>query len=168
MSPGGVRIEHRVIDNQLAASLEDVAERLRPTLALEGVLLFDELPRQIAPLPAQLVTHPAELLLLRQVPLPCREPLVVFHHLVSCHVISPPQALATLRARALATIINRAVKAGVLTFTFRNRPSPKSHPPRLTTVGAIGDLTSAGEILNSGSPPPSFTVEGARFARRSP
>src|SRR5207237_9876288 len=87
MGPHGVGIEQRVIDNQLAASLEDVAERLRPALALKGVLLVDELPGQLAPLPAQLVTHPSELLLLRQVLLPCREPLVVFHYLVSCHVI---------------------------------------------------------------------------------
>src|SRR2546425_12578456 len=93
MTARGVGIEHRVIDDQLAASLEDIAERLRPALALEGVLLFDELPGQIAPLPAQLVTHPGELLLLRQMPLPCPEPLVVFHHLVSCHVILPPRAL---------------------------------------------------------------------------
>src|SRR6266446_10001049 len=89
MGPRGVGVEHRVIDHQLAASLEELAERLRPVLALEGVLLFDKLPGQIAPLPAQLVTHPGELLLLRQVPLPRPEPLVVFHHLASCHVIPP-------------------------------------------------------------------------------
>src|SRR6266850_2612835 len=97
MGPRGGGIEHRVIDDQLAASLEEVAECLRPVLALEGVLLFDELPGQVAPLPAQLVAHPRELLFLRQVLFPCREPLVVLHHLVSCHVIPPPQALATLR-----------------------------------------------------------------------
>src|SRR5437879_6863327 len=89
MRPRGVGIEHRVIDNQLAAALEDVAERLRPVLALEAVLLFDELPGQIAPLAAQLVTHPGELFLLRQVPLPCPEPLVVLHDLVGFHMIPP-------------------------------------------------------------------------------
>src|SRR5262245_37812218 len=83
-----------MIDHQLAASLEEVAECLPPVLALEGVMLFDELPGQIAPLPAQLIAHPGELLLLRQVPLPCLEPLVVLHHLVGCHRIPPPQALA--------------------------------------------------------------------------
>src|SRR5258705_2641525 len=92
MGPRGVGVEHRVIDNQLASSFEDVAERLRPVLALEGVLLFDELPGQIAPLPTQLVTHPSELLLLRQVLLACLEPLVVFHHLVSCHLIPSSSA----------------------------------------------------------------------------
>src|SRR5213593_2905171 len=97
MGTRGGGAKHRVIDDQLAASFEEVAECLRPALTLEGVLLFDELPGQIAALPAQLVTHPGELLLLRQVLLPCPEPLVVFHHLVSCHVIPPPQALATLR-----------------------------------------------------------------------
>src|SRR5712664_1792838 len=94
---GGAKL--RVRDDQLAASFEEVAECLRPALALEGVLLFDELPGQIAPLPAQLVTHPGELLLLRQGVFPCPAPLVVFHHLVSCHVLPPPHALATLRAR---------------------------------------------------------------------
>src|SRR5207249_12019215 len=89
MRARGVRIEHRVIDDQLAASLEEVAERLRPALALEGVLLFDELPGQIAPLPAQLVTHPGDLLLLRQLSLPCPEPLVVLHHPVGSHRIPP-------------------------------------------------------------------------------
>src|SRR5438105_9667931 len=87
MGSRGVGVEHGVIDDQLAVSLEEVAECLRPVLALEGVLLFDELPGQIAPLAAQLVAHPGELLLLRQVPLPCPEPLVVLHHLVGCHVI---------------------------------------------------------------------------------
>jgi hypothetical protein len=33
-----------VIDDQLAASLEEVAEGLRPTLALEAISLLDELP----------------------------------------------------------------------------------------------------------------------------
>src|SRR5437879_2191927 len=97
MGPRGGGAEHRVIDDQLAATLEEVAECLRPALALEGIVLFDKLPRQIAPLPAQLVAHPGEVLLLRQVLLPCFEPLVVLHHLVGCHVTPPPQALATLR-----------------------------------------------------------------------
>src|SRR5437899_7943308 len=91
MGSRGVGVEHGVIDDQLAASLEDVAERLRSVLALEGVLLFDELPGQIAPLAAQLVAHPGELLLLRQVPLPCPDPHLVVHHLVSRRVIHPPQ-----------------------------------------------------------------------------
>src|SRR5881392_3726755 len=129
MTARGVGIEHRVIDNQLAASLEDVAERLRPALALEGVLLFDELPGQIAPLPAQLVTHPGELLLLRQVPLPCPEPLVVFHHLVSCHVIPPPQALATLRQ-------------GSISFPRQPRRPPRSQRRDLSPIAA-GDPRGA-------------------------
>src|SRR5882672_1283770 len=93
MGPRGGGVEHRVIDDQLAASLKEVAECLRPVLALEGVWLFDEVPGQVAPLPAQLVAHPGELLFLRQVLFPCREPLVVLHHLVGCHVIPPSHAL---------------------------------------------------------------------------
>jgi hypothetical protein len=75
-----VGVEHRVIDDKLAAPPEEVAECLLPMLPLEGVWLFDELPRQVAPLPAQLVAHPRELLLLCQVPLPRLEPLVVLHY----------------------------------------------------------------------------------------
>ena len=87
MGPRRVGVEHRVIDDKLAAPPEEVAECLLPMLPLEGVLLFDELPRQVAPLSAQLVAHPRELLLLCQVPLPRLEPLVVLHHLVTWHVI---------------------------------------------------------------------------------
>src|SRR4029450_4547158 len=83
--PGGLGVEHRVIDDQLAAPLEEIAEGLRPVLALEGVGLLDELPGQLAPLPAELGAHPGELLLLRQVLLPRLEPVVVLHHLVSWH-----------------------------------------------------------------------------------
>src|SRR5215203_5037209 len=52
MGAGGVWVEHRVIDDQLAATLEEVAECLAPVLALEGVVIFDEFPRQLPPLPA--------------------------------------------------------------------------------------------------------------------
>src|SRR5215510_13662030 len=85
--PRRFRVEHRVIDDELATPPEEVAQCLRPVLALEDVLLFHELPRQVAPLPAQLVAHPRELLLLCQVPLPRLEPLVVLHHLVTWHVV---------------------------------------------------------------------------------
>src|SRR5215472_15633365 len=90
MGPRRVGMEHRVIDDELAASLEEFTECPRPVLALEGVLLFHELPGEIAPLSAKLVAHPGELFLLRQMLLPCREPLVVLDHLVGRHVISPP------------------------------------------------------------------------------
>ena len=66
MGSSGVGAEHGVIDDQLAASLEDLAECLPPVLAFEGVWLLDELPGQIAALPVQLVAQPGELLLLRR------------------------------------------------------------------------------------------------------
>ena len=78
-------VEHRVVDDQLTASLEEVAEWLRPVLALEGVGLVDALPGQIAPLPTELVPQPGELLLLGQVLLPCLEPLVMLDHFVGWH-----------------------------------------------------------------------------------
>src|SRR5216683_3359048 len=85
----GLGIEHRVVDDELSTSLEEVAECLRAVLALEGVVLLDELPGQVAPLPAQLIAHPGELLLLRQVLFACLEPLVVLHYFVGWHVIPP-------------------------------------------------------------------------------
>src|SRR4026208_1677598 len=65
MGSSGVGAEHGVIDDQLAASLEDLAECLPPVLAFEGVWLLDELPGQIAALSVQLGAQPGELLLLR-------------------------------------------------------------------------------------------------------
>src|SRR5437660_12577283 len=91
MGPHGVGVEHRVIDNQLAASREEVAECLLPVLALESVLLLDELPGQIAPLPAQLVAQPGDLPFLPHGLLPCPEPPAALHHPAGCQVIPPLQ-----------------------------------------------------------------------------
>src|SRR5581483_10336084 len=63
---------------------------------LEGVRLVDQLPGQLAPLAAQLVAQPRELLLLRQVLPPRREPLVVRHYCVGCHRITPFRACSMI------------------------------------------------------------------------
>lgn len=45
-------IEHRVVDDQLAAPFESVVEGLFPSLTFEGVFLLDELPGEVAALSA--------------------------------------------------------------------------------------------------------------------
>src|SRR5262245_21667788 len=129
MGPRGVGVEHRVIDDQLAASLEEVAECLRPVFTLEGVLPFDQLPGQLAPLPAQLVAQPGELLLLRQVPLPCLEPLVVLHHLMGCHVTPPSQALLAKRRVGRPTAL-----------TFPLGPPPRTSQDRRLSASRKGSI----------------------------
>ncbi len=74
---GGVWIEHGVINHELATSLEKVAQRGLAPLALEDVVLVDELPRQLTALATQLVAHVRELFLLAEVLLARRHPFVV-------------------------------------------------------------------------------------------
>ena len=58
--------EHKMLDDQLAAAVEEVGEGLLPVRAVEHILLFELDPGQFAPLRAQLVAQPRELFLLRQ------------------------------------------------------------------------------------------------------
>src|SRR5262249_43968737 len=68
--------EHEVVDDQLAAAVEQVGERLLAVRALEDVLLLDRLPGQGLPLPGHLVAGARELLLLSKELLARLEPLV--------------------------------------------------------------------------------------------
>ena len=81
--------EHEVVDNELAPAGEQVRKRLGTARALEHVLLLDLLPRQLAPLPAQFVANPAELLFLRQQFFALRDPILIGNHLVIRHGVPP-------------------------------------------------------------------------------
>src|SRR5262245_1335611 len=59
-----LRREHEVIDGELTPRAEELGERRLPARALEDVRLVDPFPRQLPPLPAELVAEPGELLLL--------------------------------------------------------------------------------------------------------
>src|SRR5205823_586421 len=59
-----VRAEHEVIDEQLAAAVEEISQRLLAVWALEDVLLLDRLPGKALSLLRQLVACACELLLL--------------------------------------------------------------------------------------------------------
>src|SRR5207248_1238421 len=61
-----VRREHEVVDDELAASVEELWERLAPVGTDEDILLLDALPGKLPSPGAQLVAEPRELLLLRQ------------------------------------------------------------------------------------------------------
>jgi hypothetical protein len=74
------RIEHEVVDDELAAAGEELRQRASSVRPLEDVLLLDALPRQVTSLAPQLVPQPRELLLLREQLLPLGQPLVVLHH----------------------------------------------------------------------------------------
>jgi hypothetical protein len=77
--------EHEMLDDQLAAPIEEVGERLPARRAIEHIGLFDLDPGQFAALCAQLVAQPGELLFSRQMRLARGQPLVshndpMMHH----------------------------------------------------------------------------------------
>src|SRR5205823_3356786 len=99
-----VRAEHEVIDEQLAAAVEEISQRLLAVWALEDVLLLDRLPGKALSLLRQLVACACELLLLGEQLLARLEPLVVADdaHMPSGPRSSPgssPRPAMTSRAR---------------------------------------------------------------------
>ena len=75
------RTQHEVIDDQLAAAVEQVGQRYFAVRAVEDVLLLYPLPRHLAALTAQLIAQPRELLFLSQQFLARRQPLRLTHYL---------------------------------------------------------------------------------------
>src|ERR1700719_370690 len=72
--PAGAK--HKMLDDQLAATIEEAGQRFPTLRAVENILLFDLDPRQFAPLRAQLVAQAGEFLFLRQMRLASGQPLV--------------------------------------------------------------------------------------------
>src|SRR5207249_1394257 len=79
---GGARVEHGVVDDQLAPSLEQLGQGPLPARPIEHVGLRDRFPGEPASLLAQLVPEPRELLLPSEERRPRREPLFVRHYRV--------------------------------------------------------------------------------------
>jgi hypothetical protein len=71
-----LRPEHEVIDDQLAAAVEEVGESLLALRPVEVIGLVDLDPGQLAPLGAQAVAQAREFLLLAQELLACGKPLI--------------------------------------------------------------------------------------------
>src|SRR3954463_1455022 len=76
---------HQVVDNELAAADEEVAQRLPAVRPVERVVLGDPLPGQLATRLAQLVAQPRELLLPGEELLARLDPLLVRNDLVVGH-----------------------------------------------------------------------------------
>src|SRR5439155_20664317 len=77
--------EHEVIDDELTTPVEEVGERLLALGAVEHVILLDLEPRQLTPLPTELITQPGELLFLCEMRLARLEPFLSGHDLVARH-----------------------------------------------------------------------------------
>src|SRR6476620_5571296 len=77
-----IRTEHEVIDDQLAASVEEIAENLLPRRRVEDIVLFEFDPGQCAPLSAELIAGLGERLLVCEMRLPRRDPFVAGYDLV--------------------------------------------------------------------------------------
>src|SRR5260370_4662864 len=72
--PAGAK--HKMLDDQLAATVEEVSQHLRAVGSLEEVGLVDLDPRQFAAFGAQSVAQAGEFLFLRQMRLAGGQPLV--------------------------------------------------------------------------------------------
>jgi hypothetical protein len=87
------RVEHEVLDDELARPAEEVEERRRAARPLEDVLLLDRHHRQAPPVGVELVAQPRELLLpLEKLPAG-GDPLVSRHHVRQTHRRSPPRTV---------------------------------------------------------------------------
>src|SRR5437870_9401096 len=90
-----LRTEHEVIDDQMAAPVEEVGERLLAVRPRQHVGLFDLDPGQLAALSAQFIAQPGEFLLLDQVLLSRSEPLLSGNYLMPLHLEPPPDCSRT-------------------------------------------------------------------------
>src|SRR5215467_15476259 len=70
-------VEHRVVDNQLAAPVEQVTQCGPAGGSLEGVLLLDQLPGQISSRLSEAVALTGKGLLIDEMPFARRDPLLV-------------------------------------------------------------------------------------------
>src|SRR5260370_29100551 len=61
-----LRRKHEVVDDELAPLAEEIGERLLAVRAVEDIRRGDLLPRQLAPLPAEVIAETGEFLLLFQ------------------------------------------------------------------------------------------------------
>ena len=79
------RAEHEVVDEQLGAPVEQLAERLLTVVSVEAVVLLHSHPRQLASLPRELVAESRVFLLAGKELLTCSEPLLAGSNLVISH-----------------------------------------------------------------------------------
>src|SRR5438445_7908502 len=168
---GVAGIEHGVVDDQLAPSLEQLGQSPLATRPLEHVGLRDRFPGEPASLLAQLVPQPGELLLASEERRPRRQPLFVRHYgmigetarAVLRHGSTAPSEVTVAQStptRQYSTDrLNDYMPRRHSSQAAPTRPSP-AHRPRLNRVyAAIADPTrraivaalAGGGELNVGS-----------------
>src|SRR4029077_8970706 len=87
---GEVWPEHKLVDEELRASMEKVCQRGASLVGLEAIPLIDWDPRQFLPLARQLVAPVREFLLRLQQLEPCFQPLFSCSGLVCGHCLCLP------------------------------------------------------------------------------
>jgi hypothetical protein len=87
-----------VVDEQLGASVQQLAERLLAVVRVEAILLLHPHPRQLAPLPREFVVESGVLLLAGKELLTRGEPFLAGSNLVISHLGSPLCLSQQLRA----------------------------------------------------------------------
>src|SRR5207249_4995310 len=150
---GVAGIEHGVVDDQLAPSLEQLGQSPFATRPLEHVGLRDRFPGEPASLLAQLVPQPGELLLASEERRPRRQPLFVRHYgmigetarAVLRHGSTAPSEVTVAQStptRQYSTDrLNDYMPRPHSSQAAPTRPSP-AHRPRLNRVyAAIADPT---------------------------
>src|SRR5262245_62887069 len=95
-------MEHKVIHDELAASREQVGERLASVWAIEDVLLRDALPGQATLQMAHFVALASKRFLLFQKDSPSGEPFLSGHNRMICDqiVVDHGRALPAVRCEA--------------------------------------------------------------------
>jgi hypothetical protein len=78
--------KHEVVDEQLAAAVEQLIERLLAVVRVEAVFLLHTYPGQLASLPRQLVPKPRVLLLASEQLVAGGRPLLAAYDAVISHV----------------------------------------------------------------------------------
>src|SRR5450432_3468257 len=76
------RTKHKMVDDQLAASVEEVRKRRRAVRSVEGIWFFNSLPGQLTALTAQLIPQLAKLLLFKKQLFARCNPFTLRHDLV--------------------------------------------------------------------------------------
>src|SRR5258707_14133176 len=83
-----IRGKHQMVDDQLAFSDKQVIQRDLAGGAVKHIILFNTLPRQLAPLPAELRAQAREFLLLRQETASGFDPFIPRSNLMIVHKAS--------------------------------------------------------------------------------
>jgi hypothetical protein len=128
---------HEMIDDQLAAAVEELGERPFALGRIENVLLLDLHPRQRASLGSNEIAHAGECLLALEMRLACGKPLVSRHdagvawfglgstsYASTLDLTAPPRAIGLERVIAPSPVTPDAVCSSFSLSPFSLSPRP--------------------------------------------